>query len=298
MKEQRWNLKDLFSNSFAYVMVLPATIMLAVVSIAPLFRGVYLAFRDTNLNTGVNNFNGLANILAVIKDESFYNSFGFTLFYAFGVVVISYIFGILIALLLNSNIRGIGLFRALIVIPWVIPPIVGAITWAWILNDQNGIINVTLRNIGLIKSPILFLAGTNLVKWTTVAFGVWKSFPFMMITLLAGMKTIDSDLYEAAAIDGARNIKGFFYITLPLIKNVSLICIILMFIWTVNNYENVYLLTTGGPMNVTTNLPILTYYTAFWRGKVGYASAVNLAMLGFLLILSLVYLKILNKEND
>lgn len=195
------------SRMFGYLMVVPATILLLVVSVIPLLDGVYLAFTNTNLNTGADAWVGIRNFVEIFQDSKFYQIFGFTVFYAFAVVLFSYILGMLIALLLNQDIRFRGVFRAIILAPWVVPPVVATITWSWLLNDKVGLINTMLQNIGLIQEPIYFLSDLTLVKGTVIAFGVWKSYPFMMITLLAGMQSIDGTLYEAAKIDGANKFK-------------------------------------------------------------------------------------------
>ena len=284
------------SRLFGYLMVVPATLLLVVVSIIPLLDGVYLAFTNTNLNTGADAWVGIQNFVEIFQASKFYQVFGFTILYAFAVVLFSYILGMLIALLLNQDIRFRGVFRAIILAPWVVPPVVATITWSWLLTDKVGLINTVLQNIGMIQEPIYFLSDLTLVKGTVIAFGVWKSYPFMMITLLAGMQSIDGVLYEAAKIDGAGKVKAFFHITMPMMKNVSFVCTILMFIWTINNFENIYLMTQGGPLDSTMILSILTYNSAFFRGQMGYASAINMVMLVFLTILSMIYLKALNQK--
>lgn len=136
------------SRLFGYLMVVPATLLLVVVSIIPLLDGVYLAFTNTNLNTGADAWVGIQNFVEIFQDSKFYQVFGFTILYAFAVVLFSYILGMLIALLLNQDIRFRGVFRAIILAPWVVPPVVATITWSWLLNDKVGLINTVLQNIG------------------------------------------------------------------------------------------------------------------------------------------------------
>ena len=144
------------SRLFGYLMVVPATLLLVVVSIIPLLDGVYLAFTNTNLNTGADAWVGIQNFVEIFQDSKFYQVFGFTILYAFAVVLFSYILGMLIALLLNQDIRFRGVFRAIILAPWVVPPVVATITWSWLLNDKVGLINTVLQNIGMIQEPIYF----------------------------------------------------------------------------------------------------------------------------------------------
>lgn len=137
-----------------------------------------------------------------------------------------------------------------------------------------------------------------MAKVTVILFGAWKSFPFMMITLLSGLQTIPGDLYEAAEIDGANGWQRFRRITLPMLSSVSTVCVVLLFIWTFNNFENIYLLTMGGPNKATYVLSILTYYTAFTRSNLGYASAISVVMLVVLMILIGAYIRLLSRHGE
>jgi multiple sugar transport system permease protein len=150
-----------------------------------------------------------------------------------------------------------------------------------------------LRRIHLINEPILFLADERLVRISVCFTGAWKSFPFMMVVLLSGMQSIPDELYESASIDGAGFFRSFWYITVPMLKSVTMISTVLMFIWTFNNFENIYLLTAGGPSYATFVLPILSYFIAFYRSQLGYASAISTVMLVVLLAMALVYMRIL-----
>jgi multiple sugar transport system permease protein len=243
-------------------------------------------------------FNGLANFARVLTaDPEFYGTLLFSFLYAFTVVSVSYILGMCFSLLLNRNIKFRGLFRALILIPWIIPPVVASTNWTWLLNDQLGFINQILRQWHIINSPILFLADQRLARLTVCLTGAWKSFPFMTIVLLSGMQGIPDELYESASIDGAGFFRSFLHITVPMLKNVTMISTTLMFIWTFNNFENIYLLTHGGPANATFVLPILSYYTAFFRSQLGYASAISTLMLVVLLAMALLYMRLLRSTK-
>ncbi len=296
MKGGRYSLK---SKALGYRMLVPASVLIVTISIFPLLRGLFLSLMQYNLlKPWKRGFAGLNNFIELITtDEEFFSVLGYSFTYTFFVVVISYFCGLVLALLLNRDIKFRGFFRALALIPWVVPPVVAATNWSWVLNDQIGIINSTLRNWGIIEKPILFLANQDLTRITVVFTSAWKALPFMMIVLLAGLQSIPKELYEAAEIDGAGFFKSFRYITFPGIRNVSLICTTLMFIWTFNNFENIYLLTYGGPGQATYTLPILSYYTAFFRSELGYASAIASTMLVVLLVMALFYLR-LQKERD
>jgi multiple sugar transport system permease protein len=277
-----------------YRMLIPSSLLILMISIYPLLSGFRLATMRYNiLKPWKNEFLGLGNFIKLLTtDTEFYGVLGFSFLYTFSVVAISYCAGLCIAMLLNRDIKFRAVFRALALIPWVVPPVVAATNWLWVLNDQLGLINTTLIKLGVIDEPILFLASLKIVRFTVIFTGAWKALPFMMIVLLAGLQSIPKELYEAAEIDGSGPLSSFRYITLPGIQTVSLICTTLMFIWTFNNFENIYLLTYGGPGQATYVLPILSYYTAFFRSELGYASAIAVTMLFVLLLFALLYLRL------
>ncbi|NLC27479.1 MAG: sugar ABC transporter permease, partial [Campylobacteraceae bacterium] len=222
------------------------------------------------------------------------------LFATIGAVIgalINYFLGLAFALLLNRDIKFRGLFRALILIPWIIPPAVAATCWQWLLSDQFGLINNILKNLHITDKSVLVLADQQLARGTVILTSAWKSFPFMMITLLSGLQTIPDDLYEAASIDGASAWQQFRAITMPMLQSVTIVCTTLMFIWTFNNFENIYLLTQGGPNKATYVLSIFTYYTAFMRSNIGYASAISIVLLISLLILISIYISFINRSK-
>lgn len=300
MKKNRVHETSALKNRrLGYILLIPASILIALVSLYPLINGIILGFQNYNLlRPKKRAFVGFDNFIEILtKDTEFYSTLAFSFLYTLFVVIVAYILGLCFAMLLNRDIKGRGVFRMLILIPWVVPSVVATTNWLWLLNDQLGFVNKTLQALHLIDSPILFLADADLAKITVVLTGAWKSFPFMMIVLLAGLQGISNDLYESASIDGAGFFKKFWYITMPSLKSVTMISTILMFLWTFNNFENIYLLTRGGPMNATYTLPILSYYTAFIRSNIGYASAIATIMLVILLIVAMLYMKILSNRE-
>jgi ABC-type sugar transport system permease subunit len=259
--------------------------------IYPFLYGVLMSVTNYNLlkPKGI-QFVGLQNFVKIFTaDKNFSATLGFTFTYALSIVFFSYIVGLFTATLLNKNLRGRAVYRAVILLPWVIAPMVMATNWLWLLNDQFGLINRVLLQAGIIREPILFLATKGMAKASVILVGTWKNIPFMTITLLAGMQSINADLYEAARIDGAGGAKAFWHITLPLIRPVAVVSTTLLLIWAFNGFENVYLLTEGGPSSATMLMSIYAYNTAFLRSQMGYASALSVVMLGFMMALSLIY---------
>jgi len=286
-------------RKLGYIMLIPATIVILVVSVYPLLYGIYLSFRNQHfLKPLRNDFVGLANYVELVTDKNFINAIGYTLYYTLGIVLFSYLLGMVISLLLNRKIVMRGAMRALVLIPWVIPSTVAATNWRWLLDVHVGFINTVLVGLGLLEKPIAFLADPAYVRNVVVVFGIWKAFPFMTLTLLSGLQGISSDIYEAATIDGANGWQTFRRITLPLLRPVSFVALTLMCIWTFNNFENIYLFTEGGPRKYTTTISIFTYKTAFFSSDISYACASGTAMMFFMALFGFVYMKLLTADED
>ncbi len=279
------------ARRLGYLMLVPALIMILLTQIYPFLYGVLMSLTNYNLlKPQAIRFVGLENFVKIFtSDRNFTSTLGFTFAYALSIVLFSYIVGLFTATLLNKNLRGRAAYRTVILLPWVIAPMVMATNWLWLLNDQFGLINRVLMQLGIVREPILFLASKDMARSSVILVGTWKNIPFMTITLLAGMQSIGTDLYEAARIDGAGGFKAFWHITLPMIRPVAVVSTTLLLIWAFNGFENVYLLTEGGPSSATMLMSIYAYNTAFLRSQMGYASALSVVMLGFMMALSLIY---------
>ena len=298
LKNQAYSIENR-RRKLGYMMLLPATIVILVVSVYPLLYGIYLSLRNQNfLKPDRNDFVGLANYTKLFSDKNFTSAIGYTLYYTLGIVLFSYILGLVIALLLNRKLAMRGVIRALVLIPWVIPAAVACTNWRWLLDIHVGFVNTMLVGMGILDKPIAFLADPNYVKNVMIVFGIWKAFPFMTLTLLSGLQGISEDIYEAATIDGSNGWQTFRRITLPLLKPVSFVALTLMCIWTFNNFENIYLFTEGGPRKYTTTISIFTYKTAFFSSDISYACASGTAMMFFMALFGFIYMKLLNVDGD
>lgn len=275
----------LYDFRFGFLMILPAFALMIVLFLVPFIQGVTYSLTDYRLDRpGIFNFVGLRNFIKVFTDREFYTYLGFTLSYALLVVVFASVIGFCIALLLNKPIPCRGFFRALVLLPWVISASVMATNWKWILNDRYGLVNKVLQAVGVIDEPILFFARKFITRVTVVGIGAWKLLPFMTVVTLSAMQSISMDLYESAAIDGASRWQKIRYVTIPGIRNVVMMCMMLQFIWNCNNFENIWLLTNGGPYYATMTLPIYSYQSVFSRFNISYGSAVSVVMMGVMLI--------------
>jgi multiple sugar transport system permease protein len=211
-----------------------------------------------------------------------------------GIVGLSYLLGLIAGLLLNQKIRGRAIYRAVILIPWVVPPVVAYMSWQWMLSDQAGFINWVLIELGLIGEfePIVWLADPDLALLSVIVVGTWFRFPFMMITVLAALSAIPDDLLEAAELDGANKLQAFRDVTFPLILPVSVISTLLQAIWTFNDFGLTFILTGGGPSNATTPLILLAYRESFQKFNIGYGTSLAVIAMLLMLLLGAVYLRL------
>ena len=274
------------ANGLAYWLILPALLFLLAIEFVPLISGLKESlYYHSRVLPWLTHFVGLGNFAQAFQDYDVWIALRTSVIMVVGIVGLSYALGLLAGLLLNQKMRLSGVYRALILVPWVVPFVVSFISWQWMLNDQSGIINQILLQVHIIKSPILWLADPNLALLSVIVVGTWQQFPFLMITVLAALTSIPGDVNEAASIDGASRWQTFRYITFPLILPVSIVATLLQAIWTFNNFGLPFVLTGGGPANATTPLILLAYKEAFQHFDIGYGTA--LAVISMVLMLAL-----------
>jgi ABC-type sugar transport system permease subunit len=285
-------------NAMAYGLILPSLVFLVAIVVYPLGVGLLEGFRYHNrLQPWLTAFNGFDNYVQAWHDNQVWLALRTSFVMVVGIVAFSYAVGLASGLLLNHKFRMRGVYRALILIPWVVPPVVSYISWQWMLNDQSGMVNQVLAKLGVIDSPVLWLANSKLAMVSLIVVGVWSRFPFMMITILAALSSIPDEVNEAAAIDGASRFQTFRHITFPLILPVSVIATLLQAIWTFNDFGLPFVLTGGGPANSTTPLILLSYKEAFQRFNIGYGTSLAIVSMVLMLALGAVYLRMQRREG-
>lgn len=206
-------------------------------------------------------------------------------------------FGTVMALMLNVEFKGRNLVRALLLIPWTLPNVVAVLNWKWLFSSTGGIVNYLMKSAGLIEKDIVWFGTATLALITIVIANVWRGTPFFGISILAKLQTIPDDYYEAAKIDGAGVFQRFFYITLPQIKDTLLLSTLMSCIWTINEFETVWLMTGGGPNGSTQVMNVYSYKTAMASMQLGKSIAVSvLAMPVFLILIHFISKKTLNNE--
>ncbi len=281
-----------------YWLILPSVLFLGAIVFYPLVVGLIEGFRQHNrLQPWLIRFNGLENYIQAFSDREVLLALRTSGVMVVGIVGLSYVLGLLGALILDREFRGRGIYRALILVPWVIPPVVAFISWQWMLNDQSGAINTVLQQLGLIDDPILWLADPTLAMVSIIVVGTWSRFPFMMITILAALSAIDRSITQAAAVDGANKWQIFRYITFPMILPISIIGTLLQAIWTFNDFGLPFVLTGGGPANATTPLILLSYKEAFQRYNIGYGTSLAIISMVLMLVLGAIYLRMQKRQG-
>src|SRR5215210_4639027 len=262
--------------------MLPAAGFLLVFLTYPLGLGVWLGFTDTRIGRA-GQFIGLDNYEMLWTDSIFWLSVYNTILYTAGASILKFGLGLWLALLLNENLPFKAFFRAIVLLPWVVPTVLSAIAFWWIYDAQFSIISWALIKLGVISSNINFLGDMNNARATVIFTNVWRGIPFVAITLLAGLQTISPSLHEAATLDGATPWQRFWNITLPMLSPLIAVVMTFSVLFTFTDFQLIYVLTRGGPLNATHLMATLSFQRAIPGGQLGEGAAIAVAMIPFLL---------------
>ncbi|MSP14352.1 MAG: sugar ABC transporter permease [Chloroflexi bacterium] len=245
------------ASLLGYVLVAPVVICLLILVVYPFFYAIWISFTNRTVG-GVGDFIGLGNYLYLFKLPSFQATIQNTIVMVVVVQSLKLIFGLGIALLLNQPIKARQFWRGLVLLPWAMPAFVAFITWKLLYASEGGAFNMILIQVADIRLD--FLSTKALAMPSVILATFWRGFPFWVISILAALQNVSPELYEAAAIDGANAWQRFQHVTLPSILHVILVVLLLSTIWTTNSFENVWLMTQGGPFDATMTFPVLAYY--------------------------------------
>lgn len=276
---------------FAYLLLLPGMALFLAIILYPLLNSLRLAFFQQSLVRPGSSFVGLENIWRAIRTD-LPTIFGATLTYTIGATLIPFALGLALALILNGPIAGRGFLRGVFLLPWLVPGVIVSFLWMWIFNANYGVLNGILLQLGVIERNVNWLGHPALAMLGVIIAKSWHSFPWIAVMLLAGMQSIPGDLYEAARIDGARRTQLFWSITLPHLRGIITIVLLLEVIWNFQHFETIYVMTNGGPARATTTFAVAVYETAFHAFDLGYAGALGLLWMALLSVLVAVYLLI------
>ncbi|MGV1791297.1 ABC transporter permease subunit [Rhizobium lusitanum] len=287
--DRRTWLTRLADASEPYLYSAPALILIIAVMLVPLVIGISYAFRDIQLlNPFSGGFIGLEHFRDLAKDGAFYWALKNTLWWTGASVALQFIFGLILALLLDKPFVGRSLVQALVFLPWAVPSFLAGLNWSWLFNPVIGPIPHWLYAIGLMSEPSNILSDPNYAMWGPIVANVWWGIPFFAITLLAALQAIPRDLYEAASIDGAGWFERFRSITLPFLAPTIAITVLLRTVWVSNFADLIVVMTGGGPADRTQIVASYIFTQAFKRLDFGYASAIALVLLVLLLAYSML----------
>ena len=278
----RWTRLKSNRDWLGYWFMLPALAILILFLAYPLGLGVWLSFTDTKIGrAGV--FIGLENYEWLQGDSIFWMSVFNTLLYTIVASVIKFAAGLYLALLLNKHLPFKAMIRAAVLIPFIVPTVLSAIAFWWIYDSQFSIISWSLKKMGLITANIDFLGDPWNARWSTIFANIWRGVPFVAITLLAGLQTVSPSLYEAATLDGATPWQRFRYITYPLLTPIIAVVMTFSVLFTFTDFQLIWAMTRGGPVNATHLMATLSYQRAIMGGQLGEGAAIATAMIPFLL---------------
>ncbi|MBX3000738.1 MAG: sugar ABC transporter permease [Caldilineaceae bacterium] len=295
-QKRRWHISMSQADAIlGYVLVAPIVICLLVLVVYPFFFAIWISFTNRMIGQP-GQFVGLANFYYLSRQPSFQATIVNTIVLVGWVQTLKLVLGMGIALLLNQNIRFRSFWRGLILLPWAMPAFVAFITWKLLFAPQGGAFNYILIELGWVQSHVDFLSTRALAMPSVIVASFWRGFPFWVISFLAALQTVPHELYEAAAIDGASAWQRFRHVTMPSIRHVVLVVVLLSTIWTTNSFEAIWLMTQGGPSDATMTFPVLAYF-GMQSLRIGEASAVSVSMLPIFAILVFIVAKMLQKDD-
>ena len=300
MKARRgWSAPNEPQPFLFFVLNSPAILLLLGLVLYPIVYSFWLSLHAYNLRQPNRvRFIGLDNYATVLSSDQFWSAAGNTALFCAGSISLTVILGTLLALLLNESFPGRGVLRAVMLLPWAIPPVVNGLIWQWLLDGQHGLINALLLGAGLISEPQAWLSQTSTAMPALILAQVWNHVPFVAVVMLAALQTVPEELYDSARLEGAGVLQRFRHITLPWLSHALLLVLVTQTMVALRTFDIIYVLTGGGPGSATTVIAWLTYVTTFnltdfGRGN-AYAYLIALVTLG----LSLLYIRMLWKRGE
>ena len=284
-------------NLHGYLLIAPAVIAIVMLSIYPLLQGMWISFLNYDM-TKANSpdfgaFAGLKNYFVIFANSKYRNAVVNSVVWTLVNIAAQLALAMGVALVLNEKLKGRAFFRTIALLPWAIPAAISALTFSALYDTKIGVFNAILIRLGIFKEGYSFLGNVNTAMPAVIFANVWKSTPFLMIFILAALQGVSFDMYESAAIDGAGKLKRFLYVTLPNIKEPMAVAVILNVISIFNNFNAIWLLTKGGPLDSTEIMYTYAYRQAFVDHKFGYAAATSVVIFVVIAILTVIYVKMI-----
>lgn len=280
------------------LLYMPAILIIFGIVVYPMLYALVMSFTGYSVRKPVMNFIGVANYIKILKDASFWQAVVRSLMFTFGSLIPQVVLGLAIAILLNHpDLRCKGLFRGLVIMPWLVPTVAVAMIFRWMFHDVYGIMNYILMKLHILKEPVAWMANEHTAMFILILANVWRGVPMLITMFLAGLQGIPYDLYEAGQIDGANGWNQFSKITLPLLMTVVMVSGILRFIWTFNFYDLPWVMTGGGPAEATQTTPIYAYRRAFSSYRMGEGSAITMILFVLLIVFAAIYFMLKKRQE-
>ncbi|WP_163536416.1 sugar ABC transporter permease [Gracilibacillus sp. YIM 98692] len=284
-------------NIWPYLLISPALLIVTFVVFLPVLEAIFMSFQNYDLRRPDKiAYIGFQNFAEMFADPIFWLAFKNTVIWVVFGVGLQFFFGFILALLLNQKFIGRGLVRSVSLIPWATPGVLIGLMWKWIYDGNYGVLNDLLMKVGLVDQPIMFLSQTSTAFGSVIVTIIWQGIPFFAIMILAGLQGISQEMYEAADIDGATKLQKLFRITIPSLKNVIFITILLRVIWVANSVDIIHNITGGGPSYSTQTLSVYIFNKANVL-DLGYSSSMALFLMFMLAVVAVPYLKNSFKEG-
>jgi len=276
----------------------PALILILGLTLYPVAYSIWLSLLEKHSFFPQQRFIGLENYFYLWKDAEFWSSLWLGIVYSIWTIVLQVVLGMAAALILNETFVGRGLVRAIVLFPYMVPTIVAVILWKWLLNDMYGVVNYWMVALRIVKDPISWL-GADHIMLSTIIMSIWQFFPFVLLSILARLQTIPEPLYEAAKVDGASAVRRFVHITLPQIRGILFVVILLRSIWMFTKFDTVWLMGEGaGAGRFIRTLPVYAYMRTLTYYQAGLGAALAVIMFVILVVCTVIYFRMFREEAD
>jgi multiple sugar transport system permease protein len=276
----------------------PAVLFLALVAYVPIGYAVVLSFMKKGAFASTATFSGLRNYYLIVEEPDLWSALWRSVVFTLGAVVLQVALGLVAALLLNRAFHGQTIVRSIFILPYLLPAIVVALVFQWLLNQEYGVVNQILMETGLLARPVNFLGGLGTAMWSVIATSAWQYGSFATLLILARLQAINPKLYEAAKVSGAGPLRCFWDVTLPNLRTTLVLVALLRGIWMFNKFDTIWLLTRGGPLKATETLPVYAYRLGFEEFDFGMAAAACTVMFVVLLAGAVLYFKFFDPTRE
>ncbi len=276
----------------------PALILILGLTLYPVAYSIWLSLLEKHSFFPQERFVGLENYFYLWKDAEFWSSLWLGIVYSIWTIVLQVVLGVAAALILNETFVGRGLVRAIVLFPYMVPTIVAVILWKWLLNDTYGVVNYWMVDLRIVKDPISWL-GADHIMLSTIIMSIWQFFPFVLLSILARLQTIPPELYEAAKVDGASALRRFVHVTLPQIRGILFVVILLRSIWMFTKFDTVWLMGEGaGAGRFIRTLPVYAYMRTLTYYQAGLGATLAVIMFAILVVCTVIYFRMFREEAD